>query len=123
MYIFLTFLSVSGKLVSSLKIIKKITCMNISNELPEQSAIQPHHVNDSLQWQIQNSIDVFLSTHSSANQSTNRGALYQSLLVAIERSLFHRVMQLMENNQSHAAAALGISRATLSVKLKRYGLR
>jgi len=48
------------------------------------------------------------------------GDLYQLVLSEVEKPLFETVMQHTKNNQSKAAAILGINRGTLRKKLKQY---
>lgn len=48
--------------------------------------------------------------------------LYDLVLAEVEAPLFAEVMLHCDGNQTRAAAALGINRATLRKKLKRYGL-
>jgi len=48
------------------------------------------------------------------------GDLYQLVLSEVEKPLFETVMQHTNNNQSKAAAILGINRGTLRKKLKQY---
>ena len=48
--------------------------------------------------------------------------LYEVVLREIEAPLFAEVLRHCDNNQSRAAACLGINRATLRKKLKSYGL-
>ncbi|MEZ5465848.1 MAG: DNA-binding transcriptional regulator Fis [Lysobacteraceae bacterium] len=48
--------------------------------------------------------------------------LYDTVLREVEAPLFAEVMRHYEGNQTRAAEALGINRATLRKKLRRYGL-
>jgi Fis family transcriptional regulator len=48
--------------------------------------------------------------------------LHALVLQEVEKPLFAEVMQHCENNQSRAAAALGINRSTLRKKLRQYNL-
>ena len=48
--------------------------------------------------------------------------LYDMVLREIESPLFKAVMKHTKNNQSNAAAMLGINRGTLRKKLKQYKL-
>ncbi|MGU9958184.1 MAG: DNA-binding transcriptional regulator Fis [Arenicellales bacterium WSBS_2016_MAG_OTU3] len=50
------------------------------------------------------------------------GNVYNMVLVEMEKPLLEEVMRHVENNQTHAAALLGINRNTLRKKLKTYGL-
>ncbi len=48
--------------------------------------------------------------------------LYAVVLQEVEPALFSEVLSHCEGNQSRAAEALGINRATLRKKLRHYGL-
>lgn len=48
--------------------------------------------------------------------------LYEMVLKEVEIPLFKAVMKHTKNNQSNAAAILGINRGTLRKKLKQYKL-
>lgn len=48
--------------------------------------------------------------------------LHELVLREVEIPLLHEVMSCYGGNQSKAAAALGINRATLRKKLQQYGL-
>lgn len=48
--------------------------------------------------------------------------LYDLVLSQVERPLFVAVMQHTNNNLTRAAAMLGINRATLAKRLKKYDL-
>ncbi|TLY52515.1 MAG: DNA-binding transcriptional regulator Fis [Gammaproteobacteria bacterium] len=48
--------------------------------------------------------------------------LYELVLQEVEAPLLHEVLTWSRGNQSRAAAALGINRATLRKKLSTYGL-
>lgn len=48
--------------------------------------------------------------------------LHDLVLREVEAPLFAEVMQHFDGNQTRAAAALGINRATLRKKLRQYGL-
>lgn len=48
--------------------------------------------------------------------------IYRRILDEVERALFSTTMDYTFGNQSRAASQLGINRATLRTKLKRYGL-
>ena len=52
--------------------------------------------------------------HSQSNH------LHEALLAEVEPALFQEVMQHCRGNQSRAAEILGLNRATLRKKLKRY---
>lgn len=50
------------------------------------------------------------------------GDLYELVLTQVERPLFEAVMKNTRGNVSHAAQLLGLNRATLRSRLKKYGL-
>jgi len=58
-----------------------------------------------------------------ANLNGHRPAhLYDMVLREIEEPLFRAVLDYAEGNQTTAAGILGINRATLRKKLRRFGL-
>ena len=48
--------------------------------------------------------------------------LYELVLGQVEKPLFRIVMQQTQGNLSHASQLLGLNRATLRSRLKKYGL-
>ena len=54
--------------------------------------------------------------------SNDADDLYEVVLREVEAPLFAEVMRHCEGNQTRAAAALGINRATLRKKLRQYEL-
>lgn len=72
------------------------------------------------------------STHRSLNDyldTLNEGTagqepenIYRMVVDEVERPMLELIMRWAHGNQSHAARALGINRATLRTKLKRHGL-
>ena len=50
------------------------------------------------------------------------GGLYELVLAQVERPLFEIVMKNSRGNISRAAQVLGVNRATLRNRLKKYGL-
>ena len=54
--------------------------------------------------------------------SNDADDLYEVVLREVEAPLFAEVMRHCEGNQTRAAAALGINRATLRKKLRQYKL-
>ena len=61
-------------------------------------------------------------THDILDSATGEGAGYLILKSRFEKGVLRTVMQAMDGNQSQAAKWLGINRATLRTKLKRYGM-
>lgn len=54
--------------------------------------------------------------------STPPDNLYEVIMVEVERPLIRTVLNHTGGNQSRAAEILGITRATLRNRIKRYGL-
>ena len=54
--------------------------------------------------------------------STPPDNLYQVIMAEVERSMIRTVLNHTGGNQSRAAEILGITRATLRNRIKRYGL-
>jgi DNA-binding NtrC family response regulator len=50
----------------------------------------------------------------------NKGAIYESVNMGLEKALIHMAMEKSNNNQVFAAKLLGISRNTLRDRLERY---
>lgn len=48
--------------------------------------------------------------------------LYRMVLEQVEKPLLERVLDYSRGNQSHAAAVLGINRATLRKKIRNYAI-
>ena len=53
---------------------------------------------------------------------TNPASVYEMVLAEVEPELLKAVMKYTNNNQSKAATALGLNRATLRKKLHRYNI-
>ena len=53
---------------------------------------------------------------------TNPANVYEMVLAEVEPELLKAVMKYTNNNQSKAATALGLNRATLRKKLQRYNI-
>ena len=53
---------------------------------------------------------------------TSPGNVYEMVMAEIEPELLKAVMKYTNNNQSKAATALGLNRATLRKKLHRYNI-
>ncbi len=56
------------------------------------------------------------------NESLDKpeGSLYQEVIAAVEKELFHKVLEKLNGNQAKASRLLGISRLTLRQKLIQY---
>ena len=53
---------------------------------------------------------------------TNPANVYEMVMAEVEPELLKAVMKYTNNNQSKAATALGLNRATLRKKLQRYNI-
>lgn len=53
---------------------------------------------------------------------TNPANVYEMVMAEVEPELLRSVMKYTNNNQSKAATALGLNRATLRKKLHRYNI-
>jgi len=53
---------------------------------------------------------------------TNPANIYEMVIAEVEPELLKAVMKYTNNNQSKAATALGLNRATLRKKLHRYNI-
>ena len=53
---------------------------------------------------------------------TNPANIYEMVMAEVEPELLKAVMKYAKNNQSKAATALGLNRATLRKKLHRYNI-
>jgi len=53
---------------------------------------------------------------------TNPANVYEMVMAEVEPELLRAVMKYTNNNQSKAATALGLNRATLRKKLHRYNI-
>ena len=53
---------------------------------------------------------------------TNPANVYEMVMAEVEPELLKAVMKYAKNNQSKAATALGLNRATLRKKLHRYNI-
>lgn len=51
-----------------------------------------------------------------------RGALYKSILEAVEKPMIEHILERTEGNQLMASRILGINRNTMRAKIKRMGI-
>lgn len=71
-----------------------------------------------LEKQIRRESTDYLQEHGTTEPSN----VYDTFLRQMERPLLETMMRFTNGNQSKAAQYMGINRATLRTKLKRYGL-
>lgn len=67
-------------------------------------------------------VDLFALILAASQRSTGVLGAYHQLLKQVELPFFRLLLQHTQGNQSHAARLSGISRKTLTTKLKRYDL-
>ena len=67
-------------------------------------------------------VESALNTYFDALDGENSCGLFDLVMAEVERPMLVSVMRHVENNQSRAAAVLGLSRGTLRKKLMRHGL-
>lgn len=85
---------------------------NVSCE--SASALAPYRLSE----YVQTALEQYF-THLDGERAGN---LYELVMSEVERPLLACVMDHCEGNQTRAASALGLNRATLRKKLRIYGL-
>ncbi len=71
---------------------------------------------------LRKSVEESLTQYFSELDGQKTTALYELFMHQVEAPLFECVMQHTHDNQSKAAAVLGLNRGTLRKKLKQYNL-
>ena len=79
---------------------------------------EPMHPAPTLAAVVDDSVRDYLRTMAGESVSD----LYEMVLSEVEAPLLERVLDYTGNNQSRAAAMLGLNRGTLRKKLRKYGL-
>ena len=74
--------------------------------------------NKPLSEQVKKAMKKYFSTLG----DTNPANVYEMVMAEVEPELLKAVMKYAKNNQSKAATALGLNRATLRKKLHRYNI-
>ena len=74
--------------------------------------------NKSLSEQVKKAMKKYFATLG----DTNPANIYEMVMAEVEPELLKAVMKYTNNNQSKAATALGLNRATLRKKLHRYNI-
>ena len=86
-----------------------------------------HPISSPLQQRLAGDIEALTRQHlayiKQQPSEVKEADIYQSLLFLLEASLFKVMLEESENNQTLAAKWLGMSRATLRVKLRRHHFR
>ena len=92
---------------------------NTSSQTPA-----PDHVTDPQQvpQSLRQSVAQSLTQYFNELDGQQPNALYDLFMQQVEAPLFECVMQHTQDNQSKAAALLGLNRGTLRKKLKQYDL-
>ncbi|MAA73431.1 MAG: Fis family transcriptional regulator [Salinisphaeraceae bacterium] len=72
-----------------------------------------------LSYHVRDSLDRYFVALNGSEPPTD---LYRMVVEQVEKPLLESVLSYSEGNQSHAACVLGINRATLRKKLRKYGL-
>jgi Fis family transcriptional regulator, factor for inversion stimulation protein len=67
-------------------------------------------------------VETALDSYFAALDGEDACGLYDLVMAEVERPLLASVMRYVANNQSRAAAMLGVSRGTLRKKLVQHGL-
>ena len=71
-----------------------------------------------LSEQVRKAMKKYFATLGDANPAN----VYEMVMAEVEPELLRSVMKYTNNNQSKAATALGLNRATLRKKLHRYNI-
>ena len=71
-----------------------------------------------LSEQVRKAMKKYFATLGDANPAN----VYEMVMAEVEPELLKAVMKYAKNNQSKAATALGLNRATLRKKLHRYNI-
>ena len=92
---------------------------NTSSQTPA-----PDHVTDPQQvpQSLRQSVAQSLTQYFNELDGQQPNALYDLFMQQVEAPLFECVMEHTQDNQSKAAALLGLNRGTLRKKLKQYDL-
>ena len=80
--------------------------------VPQKSKGKP------LSEQVRKAMKKYFSTLEDSNPAN----VYEMVMAEVEPELLKAVMKYTNNNQSKAATALGLNRATLRKKLHRYNI-
>ena len=89
-----------------------------SPTITHDRAIDPQKVPQSLRQSVEQSLTQYFNELDGQQPS----ALYDLFMQQVEAPLFECVMEHTQDNQSKAAALLGLNRGTLRKKLKQYDL-
>tara|TARA_B100000795_G_C22573159_1_gene350875 strand:+ start:370 stop:687 length:318 start_codon:yes stop_codon:yes gene_type:complete len=101
---------------------------NIKNSMNQatdinQTVAQDHQADQrQVPQSLRQSVEQSLTQYFNELDGQQTSALYDLFMQQVEAPLFECVMQHTQDNQSKAAAILGLNRGTLRKKLKQYDL-
>jgi Fis family transcriptional regulator len=96
---------------------------NITQPNSSQAVTQDHDANQpQVARYLRQSVEQSLTQYFNELDGQQTSALYELFMQQVEAPLFECVMQHTQDNQSKAAALLGLNRGTLRKKLKQYDL-
>ena len=88
-----------------------------------QTVAQDHQADQrQVPQSLRQSVEQSLTQYFNELDGQQTSALYNLFMQQVEAPLFECVMQHTQDNQSKAAAILGLNRGTLRKKLKQYDL-
>ena len=99
--------------------------MNSMNQATDinQTVAQDHQADQrQVPQSLRQSVEQSLTQYFNELDGQQTSALYDLFMQQVEAPLFECVMQHTQDNQSKAAAILGLNRGTLRKKLKQYDL-
>jgi Fis family transcriptional regulator len=99
--------------------------MNSMNQATDinQTVAQDHQADQrQVPQSLRQSVEQSLTQYFNELDGQQTSALYNLFMQQVEAPLFECVMQHTQDNQSKAAAILGLNRGTLRKKLKQYDL-
>ena len=71
---------------------------------------------------LKQAVDTALEHYLKELNGEAPAGLHKMVILEVEKSLFEKIMQLSEGNQSEAAKILGINRNTLRTRLGKFGM-
>jgi len=96
---------------------------NTSNNTANQTIVEDHETEQlQVPRSLRQSVEQSLTQYFNELDGQQTTALYDLFMHQVEAPLFECVMQHTQDNQSKAAALLGLNRGTLRKKLKQYDL-
>jgi Fis family transcriptional regulator len=103
--------------------IKSMTQTTLSQPSDKHTVVQDHDAHQpQVPRSLRQSVEQSLTQYFNELDGQQTSALYDLFMQQVEAPLFQCVMQHTQDNQSKAAALLGLNRGTLRKKLKQYDL-